>query len=422
MHYGIVAIGSRGDVQPYVALALGLQERGHQATIMAHENFRTFVTGYGIGFRPLHGSVEGLLKTDAGLAMLRSGSILAFARYLKQVIKKTQKEVNRDMMQGAENADVLICSLLAIPWIDSIAEKLKKPWAIVQLNLPATRTSVFPLAAIDFFNFPAYNKLTYRLLEFFHWFNNSQAVNAFRKSMELPPLELPVLRRIVDEKILNLYCFSPALCERPADWPAGTDITGFLFLPGQARASNPADVPAPEFISWLQRGPAPVYIGFGSIPIPDPPLFIRVLHHLLENTSERLVFCQGWSMPMDLPSHPRFFHLEKVNHDWLFPRCRAAVIHGGVGTTAAALKAGIPLVIVSIIADQPWWGKIIAVKKLGVHIRFRKTTPEKLALAIAATKEPEIIAAASALGERLREEDGTGKTIALLEQYFAPQI
>jgi len=426
MHYGIVAIGSRGDVQPYIALALGLQERGHQTTLMAHENFKEFVEGYGVEFHPLEGNVEDMLHSEEAQRVLRSGRIIAFARYLQKNIRKTRKAVSQDLYKGCLKVDVLVASLLAMPWIDGIAEKTGKRWAIVQLNLPATRTRVFPLAAMDTFNFPAYNLFTYRLFELFYWTSNKRGINDFRKSIGLAPLKTPLLRKIADDKILYLYCFSPALRARPDDWPPEVDITGFLFLPEKKRKTSKQDNIPVELIRWMEDSQreqegrsAPIYIGFGSIPIPDPELFKNILTELLHTTTHRFIFCRGWSMPMDLPNHRRLFQIKSINHEWLLPRCRAAIIHGGVGTTAAALRAKIPLIIVSIIADQPWWGKIIEAKLTGIHIPFRKLTAIKLLTAIKETESLLMKRQAVRLGDQINQEDGLKKTINALEEYFS---
>src|SRR5450432_1035540 len=204
MHYGIVAIGSRGDVQPYVALALGLMDRGQEATVMAHENFKDFVEGYAVKFLPLEGNVEDMLKSEEGLKVLKSGRIIAFARYLQKTIRKTRESVSQDLYNGCQKADVLVASLLGMPWVDCIAEKSGKKWAIVQLNLPAIPTKAFPLAAMDFFNLPSYNLLTYRIFESFYWRSNKKGINDFRKSLGLPELKTPILKKISDEKIVNL--------------------------------------------------------------------------------------------------------------------------------------------------------------------------------------------------------------------------
>ncbi len=233
-------------------------------------------------------------------------------------------------------------------------------------------------------------------------------------------MNTPILKKIADDKILNLYCFSPSLRARPCDWGSETDITGFLFLPKKEREiiSEQDGVPA-ELTRWLDEGDKPIYIGFGSIPIPDPKRFQSILTELLNTTTHRFIFCQGWSMPMDLPKHARFFQIKSVNHEWLLPRCRAAIIHGGVGTTAAVLMAKIPLIIVSIIADQPWWGKIIERKTVGMHIPFKKVTKWKLLAAIEKTEALEMKQCVTQLGEEINREDGLNKTVDALEIYFS---
>lgn len=176
--------------------------------------------------------------------------------------------------------------------------------------------------------------------------------------------------------------------------------------------------PPPALNHWLNAGEAPVYLGFGSIPVPDPEKFTRILSQLLEQTQYRILFCQGWSHLKDLPQHPRLYVAETVNHDALFPRCRAAIIHGGIGTIAAALKASLPLVIASIFADQPWWGKIIARRGLGVHLPFGRWTTPGLINAIRAAESPEVRLSVADLGEKIKSENGLAATIEALETHF----
>jgi sterol 3beta-glucosyltransferase len=413
MHYGIVAIGSRGDVQPYTALALGLMNRGHEATVMAHENFKDFVEGFGVAFLPLKGDVEGMLQSQEGMRVIKAGDIVAFSRYLQKITRKTGESIVSDIFDGCRKADVLIASLLALPWVEGMAEKLGKKWAVVQLNLPSIATKAFPMVAMDFFHFPAYNLLTYRLFEFIYYKTNKKPVDDFRQSLGLPAMKMSVMQKMANEKILNLHCFSPALLARPDDWEIYNDITGFLFLPGTDHKNIPEDL-----IRWLGNGDKPFYIGFGSIPIPDPTKFESILKKLLDTTTYRFIFCQGWSLPDHLPDHPRLFKVKTISHEWLLPRCQAAIIHGGVGTTAAVLRAKIPVIIVSIIADQPWWGKIIERKNLGVHVPFKKLTTQKLLSAIEKIKTATIKHNAFEMGEQINRQDGLKKTIDELERYF----
>jgi sterol 3beta-glucosyltransferase len=417
MHYGIVAIGSRGDVQPYVALALGLMERGHEAILMAHENFKDFVEDYSIRFIPLRGNVEAMLQSEEGMRTLRAGDIISFSRYLQKITAKTGETIIAEILEECRKADVLIASLLALPWVEGLSEKLGKKWAAVQLNLPTVPTKAFPMAVLGLINFPAYNRLTYRLYDFFYYKAVKKLTDGFRKSLELPPLKKSLLKKMQDSNILNLHCFSPSLLVRPNDWQANNDITGFLFLPAAYNEKIPI-----ELIHWLNAGDKPIYIGFGSIPIPNPQLLSSIIKNLLLTTTHRFIFCQGWSLPIDLPEHPNLFQLKSISHQWLFPHCKTAIIHGGVGTTAAVLNAKIPAIIVSIIADQPWWGKIINRKKLGAHIPFKKLSAQKLLSAITKTQSPEIKENAFDMGERISREDGLKQTIQALEEYFTGRI
>jgi sterol 3beta-glucosyltransferase len=413
MHYGIVAIGSRGDVQPYIALALGLKSRGREATVMAHENFKDFVEGYGVAFTPIKGDVEAMLHSDEGMQMLKKGNIVAFSRYLRKTTLKTADSVIADIFDSCAKADILIASLLAVPWVEGIAEKLGKPWAIVQLNLPTVPTKAFPMAAMGRFDFPTYNRMTYRLYAFVYDKTGEKIVDAFRASIGLPGRKISLLKKIEADNILNLHCFSPSLLPRPDDWAPQNLITGFLFLPVTVNEQIPGDL-----VRWLNAGEKPVYIGFGSIPVPDPNKFQAILTELLEKTNQRFVFCRGWSLPIHMQDHPRLFQIKSISHQWLLPHCNAAIIHGGVGTTAAVLKAKIPVIIVSIIADQPWWGRIIERKKLGLHIPLKKLTTQKLMAAIETIHDLEIRQNAVAMGERINREDGLGQTIEALEKFF----
>lgn len=419
MHYGIIAIGSRGDVQPFVALAVGLLDRGHRVTLLAHENFKSFVEGYGIDFYPLPGSIEEMLYTPQGRKVLKTGNMLAFMRFVQKVVSKNQTQVNEALLQGTEKADVLVTSLVGMIWVDIIAESTGKPWATIQLSFPSTPTKDFPFALLSFLDFPLYNRLTYQVFDYLYTQDYKEQLNEFRESLGLEPVQGSILKKIATEKTPNIYAISPSLLPRPTDWDPRSQLTGFIHLPKDLRAQNPQDAAPPELTRWLDAGEKPVYIGFGSIPVPDPPKFTRILKQLLAETDYRFLFCQGWSRLADLPEHPRLFVISTANHDWLFPQCRAAVIHGGIGTLATALKAKTPLVIASIFADQPWWGKLIERRSLGTHLPFARWTAQRLLVAIRATETPEIQQHVKEIGDRINCEDGLQQTIAALENYFS---
>jgi sterol 3beta-glucosyltransferase len=417
MHYAIIAYGSRGDVQPFVALALGLMKKGHRVTLLANKNFKSFVEDYGVGFFPLYGNIEQMVNSPELTALLKSGSAISYFREFRKMTQKSQPRVNDDIRSGCAQADVLIATPLTVIWVYSIAEKLGKRWAIVQLSVPAIPTTEFPFASLGFFNSPGYNLFTYRLVRHIYWRLNKKDINQHRSSLYLPPLDHSILTKIDEQKIPSLYAISSGLFPRPKDWNAQVDITGFIFLrdaPKRTRTNNNRA----GLRAWLKKGPPPVYIGFGSIPIPKKDLFASILNEIIDTSNYRFVFCKGWSKIPDLFQSDRLFIVNSANHGWLFPQCLTAVFHGGIGTLAAVLKANIPPIIVSIFADQPLLGKLIASKGLGFHIPFKKLTSAELIDAIAKVQSSPIKQNAAALGKRIKAENGLEKAIGILENYF----
>jgi sterol 3beta-glucosyltransferase len=166
----------------------------------------------------------------------------------------------------------------------------------------------------DFFNAPWYNLLTYRLIRSIYWRLNKKDINDHRKTLGLPGLRESIVKKIAEQNILNLYALSPSLISRPEDWAENADITGFLTIPPAKRKLNPTEQPAVELIKWLQDGEPPVYIGFGSIPIPDTRKFAAILAEMISTTTHRFIFCEGWSKLKDIPRHPRLFTVRSVNH------------------------------------------------------------------------------------------------------------
>jgi UDP:flavonoid glycosyltransferase YjiC (YdhE family) len=239
-------------------------------------------------------------------------------------------------------------------------------------------------------------------------------VNRFRKEIGLPPAN--VMKACLQSDMLAITAVSQLLVKQPGDWPPSAHVTGFFFLPQPAREKQGIDELPEGLEEWLARGDKPVYMGFGSIPIPDQAKLLRTLDGLL--TKKRVVLGVGWSMLHELPVHPDLFVVKYVNHDWLLPRCSAAIIHGGIGTVGAALRSGTPLIVVSVLADQPINGKMIEQKKWGCHIPFRELSPERLLRAVAATEDPVITENSKAAATAIRTEDGLRNAVRLIEEYF----
>jgi sterol 3beta-glucosyltransferase len=420
MRYGIITTGSRGDVQPFIALALALMEKGHDVTIVASENFREFVEGFGVQYLPVAGNSEQLLNSPEALKLLEGGSIFKFFYHLQKVSAQTADQSNRDILEACSNFDGLVTSVIPLPLVYSIAEKFRKKCAVVFLSAPPIPTREFPFQVFGAKGHPWINRLSYRLMGLGYAMISKQ-INRFRNEIGLPITN--VMKACLQSDMLAITAVSQQFIKQPHDWPPNAHVTGFFYLPSSAR-EKPSMNEIPEGLEeWLAKGEKPVYMGFGSIPIPDKEKLFHALQGVL--AERRVVFGAGWSILNGvgaagggLPAHPNLFVTKYVNHDWLLPRCSTAIIHGGIGTVSAALRSGLPLIVVSILADQPVNGKIIEQKKLGCHLPFKKLSPEKLLQAINAAEDHLIKENCSATAAVIRSEDGLGNAVTLLEKYF----
>ncbi|KAI1258411.1 glycosyltransferase family 1 protein [Xylariaceae sp. FL1019] len=290
-----------------------------------------------------------------------------------------------------------------------VAEKLGIPLHLM-FTMPWSPTRAFPqpLANIQSSNTDPVttNYFSYALVEMMTWQGLGDVINRFRtKVLDLEPLSLiwapGVLTRL---RIPYTYCWSPALIPKPNDWGNHIDIAGFYFL-------NLASsyTPEPDLAAFLEAGPPPVYIGFGSIVVDDPNALTRMIFDAVAETGIRALVSKGWgglgADSMGVPDG--VFMLGNVPHDWLFKHVSAVCHHGGAGTTAAGIQAGKPTIVVPFFGDQPFWGAMVARAGAGPDpIPYKKLTAEGLAEAIRVALKPETQDRAKELGEKIREEKG----------------
>ena len=240
---------------------------------------------------------------------------------------------------------------------------LSVPHVVEQLGIPALPTSLQPFLTptrtFPVVGMPAlplgggYNRLTYVLAEAFVTLLLRGRINRWRtQTLGLPRYQGPGLFSALRQPgTPTLYGFSPTVLPKPADWGAHVHVTGYWFLP-------PQEWQPPEALRrFLAAGPAPVYIGFGSIAYPNPSRLMQTVLEAIQHAKVRAIVASGWSglQPNDLPDNVLL--IDSAPHDWLFPRVAAAVHHGGAGTVAASLRAGLPSLVIPFMADQPIWGQ-----------------------------------------------------------------
>ena len=414
---GIFTYGTRGDVQPYLALALGLTDNGHQVTIAAPENFKSLVEGYGFAFHPLYGNAEEGMNSPAGQKVLQTGNTIKLMKFFYKALHEMRQPLRQSYIEGISKVDFIIANLATLPIVSPIAEKQNKKMALTYFMPPVVPTDAFPMSGLDFFSFKGYNKLTYKLGHMAYWKFVKAETNEFRIQLGLRPLTESLVDHVGRQKLPDLYCISPSLIPQPADWDDTHKITGFLTVP--SKNSAPADKTARTALdNWLATGPPPIYMGFGSNGVGSQVRIGAILNSLLKDTTERILFCSGWAVYANLPEHPNLFVTKYADHGVVFPKCKLGIFHGGAGTLAAMLRNNLPVIIVSFYTDQPTWGKIIARKGLGIHIPAKKLTAKKLLAALDAVQSDTVKQNVSEIGERIRNENGVERTMREIEVYF----
>jgi sterol 3beta-glucosyltransferase len=417
MHITILAYGSRGDVQPYVALGVGFKQAGHVVRLAAPRMFESFVTDYGLEFAPLAGDPTRLVQQ----AVQKAGTgtpLLGLARVVLEHVVPIAAQVMAGCIKACQGTEAIIHSLLLTTAGYEIARRLGVPDFSALIFVTFAPTSAFPnLGMPELPLGPAYNRLTHRLFNALYWQGGRLAYYWVRRQHpELPRLTAwpfdPANKRVTP----ILYGFSPHIIPRPPDWGDDVHVTGYWFLD-----APPGWQPPPALVEFLAAGPPPVFVGFGSTISQDGRKLAEIALAALARTGQRGLLLSGWGglALADLPQD--VFQIESAPFDWLFPRMKVLVHHGGVGTTADALRAGVPSVVVPFTADQPYWGKRI--HRLGVGpapIDHRKLTVERLAQALhVAVSDEELHRRCTELGERIRSEDGVGQAVATVERYLA---
>lgn len=215
MNIGIFTYGTRGDVQPYVALALGLLDRGHQVTLAAPENFGDLVESFGIRFHPIYGDVEEMMNSPEARSILRAGNTIKLMKFFFKALHQIRVPLRKSFFEGISKVDFIIANTATLTIVSAIAEKQHKTVALSYFMPPVIPTGEFPLSDFDFFNFPLYNKLTYKIAHRFYWKFVKEETNEYRKELGLPVLTQNLIKYISRQKPLDLYCISPSLIPQP---------------------------------------------------------------------------------------------------------------------------------------------------------------------------------------------------------------
>ncbi|KAK6433847.1 hypothetical protein LTR95_009970 [Oleoguttula sp. CCFEE 5521] len=431
----IQVVGSRGDVQPFVALGKVLKEiYGHRVRVATHPNFQRFVEDHGLEFFNIGGDPAKLMaymvKNPAlmpGFWTLVSGDVGERRQDVGEYIQgcwRSCYEAGNGMQDNASEDDprpfVADCIIANPPSFAHIhcAEKLGIPVHIM-FTMPYSQTQSFahPLANIQSSNADPQvtNYISYAMIEVMSWQGVGVVINRFRaKCLGLDPVSVTwapgMLQRL---KIPHTYFWSPALVPKPKDWASHISVPGFAFL------ATPAYEPAADLVHFLESGPTPTYIGFGSIVLEDPDAMNRLVFEAAKLTGQRVLLSKGWGGMGGMSVPDGVFMLEDVPHDWLFKRVSCVVHHGGAGTTAAGIAAGRPTLVVPFFGDQHFWGAMIARAGSGPRpIPHKRLTAAGLSEAIRFCLLPSTVSRAKELAGKIASERGTATGAESFHQHL----
>ncbi|MFC3521414.1 glycosyltransferase [Streptomonospora nanhaiensis] len=411
--------GTRGDVQPFLALARALRGAGHGALVAGPAASAPLAAEYGVDYHPVDDGPNALMgdpdldgAMDTGLRGLRG---TAEAVKVMRRIKPLMYRVYSDMADAAEGGADLVVHHPGMPG-GHIAERLGVPAVPALLQPTWVPTSAFPAAGFPATRVPAaLNRTTYRLLAL-----SVRALAPVADRLRAERLGLPrrpgrddILRQADGAPSTVLQGFSRHLLPAHTGYPDRVHTTGFWFLAAPGAALEP------RVEEFLAAGPPPVFIGFSSMPGTDPARSGQVMAGAARAAGVRAVIASGWG-GIDASAHSGddVLVIDKAPHELLFPRCAAVVHHGGGGTTGAALAAGRPQVVCPFWGDQPFWAERAHASGIAVRpLRGQELTAERLAAAVAEAATTTALAErARDLGALARAEPGAEGAVAVLER------
>ena len=409
MRITLVGGGSRGDVQPLIPLAGGLETAGHEVTVAASVDAQDLVTDHRLRFAPMDVSIDEQMRSDAGRAWIADSAGRPFRelRHMREVYAQTAPPLADAILALSGTADLFISGILTLDALTSLAQHDGVAHATALLcPFHPTADGRAGLTAQSGGTHPA-NASRTRIGRWLFARSATQTGRLVRRRLGLPETGTPGVLRALDSVPTALGA-SPLLVPTPRDWPRTVMVTGAWTLPAPADWQPPA-----ALADFLDAGPAPLYLGFGSMSIVQPERIREVAVAAATAAGVRLLLA---GTDLTGPDGDDVLGISDVPHAWLFPRVRGVVHHGGAGTTHAALLAGVPQAAVPHIADQPYWGRRIHEEGLGpAPLPLNRLTVARLSEHLRAIANDAALAQrARELGESARSENGVRTAVETL--------
>ncbi|MEH3155786.1 MAG: glycosyltransferase [Gordonia paraffinivorans] len=410
MRIAVSTYGSRGDVQPGACLGHELARRGHDVTMLVPPNYVDFVAGLGLSAIAVGADSESYWDTERGRATLATRNPLTKLRLAREQVREGFARFDSGLSTAIASIvddgglDLVVSGPLGQDRCLALAERHGAALATMRFCAMSENGVMGPVPTARRVP-PALNRAGWRLADRVTWAATRGSENRFRASLGVLPARGPLPSRLARRGVRQVQAYDAALFPGLVDeWGPTRPLVGFLDLPHEVRAAV-GDRVDPQLDAWLSAGEAPVFVSFGNAPVGDPP---RLLAAVIAATASRgvralVVGLAGRTGPD--ADHPHLFHAERVDHGAVLPRCAAAVHHGGAGTTAATLRAGLPVLICAAGADQAYWGARVRALRLGSSTRLSRLDTDALARGLDGVLDDATRRRVADLGRRLVPAD-----------------
>jgi UDP:flavonoid glycosyltransferase YjiC (YdhE family) len=414
----LIALGSRGDVEPFIALAERMAGEGFTVTVATHFFYQPGLAALGLRFCAVTGDPRSIVQQETGQSWLESGeSSYQFVNGLRRVIASLAGQIFEDCREACRGADLIIASRFAAAAAVTIAREFGIPFLPANLQ-PVTPTTKFPsiyYTSSQSFG-PALNWFSHVVSDEIYWliFREFLVKSARRANFSSLPWWVPKSLRGQ-----SLLAVSPSVIPANTFASPCVHLTGYWFLDAVETWEPP-----PGLEDFLSSGTPPLCVGFGSMTTREPRRLAQAVLAALRQIRRRAILLRGWGALDAIEPSDDVFMVEEAPHAWLFPKVAAVVHHGGAGTTAAGLRARRPSLAMPFFADQHFWGARL--QKLGVGpkpIPQAEANTDEIAAALGLLLEtPDYAANAKAIGDQILLEDGPGAAVAAVKNFLLTRM
>ncbi|WP_432246522.1 glycosyltransferase [Mycolicibacterium sp. ELW1] len=371
----LASYGGRGDVEPAVVVARELQGRGHDVRMVVPPNLVSFAekaglnaTAYGLDSQPIL-DLQRKYFTCYSHTPWKLKELNRMSSETAEFAAECWADMTSTLTSVADGADLLLTGLIFEQPAANVAERLGIPLATLHYFPTRVHGQLLPFLPAPL------SRMGMTINDWVAWRATRASEDAQRRELGLPNATGPAPRRIAERGSLEIQAYDEVVFPRlAAEWAKRDGLRPFV---GALAMASPTDIDG-EVAAWAAEGTPPIFFGFGSVPLGSPVDTIAMISRACARLGERAILGAGGTEFGEVPPSGHVKVVGQVNYATIFPVCRAVVHHGGSGTVAAALRGGVPQLILWTLPDQPFFAAQLKRLKVGAGRRFATTTEKTL--------------------------------------------